>query len=61
MKTTGAPNGNGAERSLTASKEKLNRLLIEQFYEASVHRYGSDSQQAEMLSRLLEGSEKAIL
>jgi hypothetical protein len=41
------------ERYLKLGKEKLNRLLIQQFYEASVDRYGSDSEQAEMLSKLL--------
>ena len=39
--------------SLAPGKEKLNRLLIQQFYETSVDRYGSDSEQARMLSRML--------
>lgn len=34
-------------------REELRRLLIEQFYEASVNRYGSDSEQALRLSSLL--------
>jgi|HubBroStandDraft_2_1064218.scaffolds.fasta_scaffold3292768_1 hypothetical protein len=41
------------ELSLRRDKKKLNRLLITQFYEDSVYRYGSDSEQAFMLSRLL--------
>jgi hypothetical protein len=36
----------------TTCKEELNRLLIAQFYENSVRRYGTDSEQARMLSRL---------
>jgi hypothetical protein len=36
-----------------SNKEELNRLLIEEFYKDSVSRYGTDSEQARMLSRLL--------
>ena len=62
---TGATSVESGERSPTPGQEKLNRLLIQQFYEDSVHRYGSDSEQAEMLSKLLspagpDGAEKAI-
>jgi hypothetical protein len=41
------------EPSFTPGKEELQRLLIEQFYEDSLHRYGTDSEQARTLSRLL--------
>jgi hypothetical protein len=34
---------------------ELQRLLIEQFHEDSVRRYGGDSDQAHALSRLLVG------
>lgn len=48
---------------LPPGREELKRLLIEQFYETSVYRYGSDSQQALLLSSLLTppglGAEKA--
>jgi hypothetical protein len=44
----------GLEGSSPApGKEELKRLLIEQFYETSVYRYGSDSKQARLLSSLL--------
>jgi hypothetical protein len=51
--------------SHTPAKATLNRLLIEQFYETSVRRYGSDSDQAQVLSRLLSpadlhGPEKTV-
>ena len=36
-----------------SNKEELNRLLIEEFYKDSVCRYGTDSEQARTLSRLL--------
>jgi hypothetical protein len=35
------------------TEEELNRRLIEEFYKDSVARYGSDSEQARVLSRLL--------
>jgi hypothetical protein len=35
------------------TEEELERLLIEEFYEDAVARYGSDSEQARALSRLL--------
>ena len=38
---------------LTANHEQLNRQLIEQFYEDSLDRYGSSSEQARMFSVLL--------
>jgi hypothetical protein len=38
--------------SSTPCKKELNRLLLAQFYENSVRRYGTDSEQARMLSRL---------
>jgi hypothetical protein len=38
--------------SFALGKEQLHRLLIEQFYEDSVDRYGTDSEQARMLARL---------
>ena len=41
------------DRSLRPAKEELNRLLIEQFYQDSVARYGPDSEQTRALSRLL--------
>ena len=47
------PVGRKDRGSLAPGKEKLNRLLIQQFYETSVDRYGSDSEQARMLSRML--------
>jgi hypothetical protein len=65
-KTVGATNVKRPdERSLNPGQERLNRQLIQQFYEDSVQRYGSDSEQAEMLSKLLSpadpgGPEKAI-
>ena len=46
-----APSEN--EVSLTASREQLDRQLIEQFYEDSLERYGSSSEQARMFSVLL--------
>jgi hypothetical protein len=46
-----APSKN--EVSLTASREQLDRQLIEQFYEDSLERYGSSSEQARMFSVLL--------
>ena len=41
------------ERPVIPAEEALSRLLIEQFYEDSVARYGADSEQALSLSRLL--------
>jgi len=37
------------ELSFTPGGEELHRLLIEQFYEDSVRRYGTDSEQAHAL------------
>jgi hypothetical protein len=51
-----AANGNAPDQKnlgFTPGKEELHRLLIEQFYEDSVRRYGADSEQARILSRLL--------
>jgi|HubBroStandDraft_1064217.scaffolds.fasta_scaffold179557_2 hypothetical protein len=50
-RNTSAP-GQG-DRSPKPTKEELNRLLIEEFYKDSVARYGSDSEQASVLSRHL--------
>jgi hypothetical protein len=41
------------ELPFTPAKEELHRQLIEQFYESSVDRYGTDSEQARVFSRLL--------
>jgi hypothetical protein len=41
------------ELSFTSRNEEQRRLLIKQFYEESVRRYGVDSVQARMLSPLL--------
>lgn len=41
------------DRVLGSGKEDLKRLLIEELYRDSVWRYGADSAQARMLSRLL--------
>jgi hypothetical protein len=41
------------DRSSKPTEEELSRLLIEEFYKDSVARYGSDSEQALALSRLL--------
>ena len=41
------------ELSLILDKQQLNRLLIEQFYEDSVGRYGTGSEQARTFSRSL--------
>jgi hypothetical protein len=38
--------------SFTPCKKELNRLLLAQFYETSVRRYGTDSEQARILSKL---------
>jgi hypothetical protein len=45
------------ERSLKPREKELNRLLIEEFYNDSVARYGTDSEQARVLSRVLCASE----
>jgi hypothetical protein len=44
------------DRSPKPTKEELNRSLIEEFYKAAVARYGSDSEQARELLRLLKSS-----
>jgi hypothetical protein len=41
------------DQSPEPNKEELKRLLIEQFYEDSVERYGIDSGQARALWRFL--------
>ena len=41
------------EVSSTASHEQLDRQVIEQFYEDSLDRYGSNSEQARTFSVLL--------
>ena len=41
------------EVSSTASHERLDRQLIEQFYEDSLDRYGSNSERARTFSVLL--------
>ena len=41
------------EVSSTASHEQLDRQVIEQFYEDSLDRYGSNSEQARTFSGLL--------
>jgi hypothetical protein len=41
------------DRSRNPTEEDLNRLLLEEFYEDSVARYGPDSAQARLLLRLL--------
>jgi hypothetical protein len=48
------------ELSLGRDKKQLNRLLIAQFYEDSVYRYGSDSEQACILSRLLSPTDVTL-
>lgn len=48
--------GNAAakdELSLGPGKEELNSLLVMQFFEDSVRRYGINSEQARRLSKLL--------
>jgi hypothetical protein len=42
-----------ATKPSTPSKLELRRLLLEQFYEDSVGRHGSDHEQVRILSRLL--------
>jgi hypothetical protein len=44
------------ERSLKPREKELNRFLIEEFYNDSVARYGTDSEQARALSRVLRAS-----
>jgi hypothetical protein len=44
--------GNGG-RSRNSGNDELHRLLIEDFYQDSVGRYGKDSDQACMLARWL--------
>jgi hypothetical protein len=41
------------DRPLQFAEESLNRLLVEQFYEDSVAQYGTESEQARLLSRVL--------
>jgi hypothetical protein len=45
------------DRSFRAGNKELNRLLIKEFYEDSVGRYGADSEQACTLARLLSPSD----
>jgi hypothetical protein len=45
------------ERFLNPREKELNRFLLEEFYNDSVARYGTDSEQARALSRVLCASD----
>jgi hypothetical protein len=46
------------EPSFSSEEDELHRQLMEQFYESSVDRYGAESEQARVFSRLVSAATK---